>query len=137
MKTLHKIFLLLSVIAVLACEETIEPMADQSDNLIGSWVNPVPVDTCWRYERAYGLNNNDYGFAFQSDQVFVERKNAGFCGTPPITYANFEGTWAKKDSIINISVEYWGGIADYQWKVISVNDQYLTIYKVKEEYHNR
>jgi len=63
--------------------------------------------------------------------------DTGWCGTPPIAYSDFDGTWNKKDSVIKITVAYWGGLADYQWKVISVDNNNLTIYRLKEEYHSK
>lgn len=134
MKTLTKIFLLLFSITLIACEETIEPKVDSLNPIIGSWINPQYTDTLWRYERANALKDEGPGFTLKPEWLIVERKNTGWCGTPPITYGNYDGTWAMKDSLITITAEYWGGKADYQWKVISVDDRYLVLYKVKEEY---
>lgn len=135
MKTVNKMILFLSIIILIACEKSNEPIVNNSDKLIGYWINPVAIDTVWKYERANSLKDNDYGFAFKSGQLFVERKNAGWCGTPPISYTDFDGTWTKNDSVINITVGYWGGLADYQWKKILIDNNSLTIYRLKEEYH--
>jgi hypothetical protein len=126
MKTLNKMILFLSIIILIACEKSNEPIVNDSDKLIGYWINPVAIDTVWKYERANTLKDNDYGFAFKSGQLFVERKNAGWCGTPPISYTDFDGTWTKNDSVINITVGYWGGLADYQWKIILIDNNSLT-----------
>lgn len=135
MKTLGNVlFFLLTMVTMMACDETIEPKDSPSDLLMGTWINPTPVDTFWQYERAAQLNNGAYGFSFKSNDQFIERKNEGWCGTPPITLVNFEGTWSKKDSLITINVDYWGGKADYQWKIISLDDHHLVIYKVNETY---
>lgn len=136
MKTHTKILLLLFVITLIGCEETIESKVDSSDPLIGSWINPQYMDTLWRYERADALQDDCPGFTFKAEGLFVERKNAGWCGTPPITYANFNGSWTMQDSLITVTVDYWGGEADYQWRIISVDDRYLILDKVKEEYRN-
>lgn len=108
-----------------------------SENLIeASWVNPTTVsDTLWQYERASALKSGDYGFSFQADGKFVERKNSGWCGTPPVTYSDFDGNWSQTDSILNISVAYWGGMADYRWKIILLDENKLVVYKVKEDFH--
>jgi hypothetical protein len=126
MKTVNKMILFLSIIILIACEKSNEPIVNDSDKLIGYWINPVAIDTVWKYERANTLKDNDYGFAFKSGQLFVERKNAGWCGTPPISYTDFDGTWTKNDSVINITVGYWGGLADYQWKIILIDNNSLT-----------
>lgn len=137
MKAFHKLLLFLSFFTMMACEESIVPIVNDSDQLMGSWIHPTPVDTFWRYERASALENTGYGFTFSFNHQFVERKNAGWCGTPPIIYENYEGTWSRNDSIISVSVTYWGGVANYRWKIITMDDHYLTIYKVKEEYVNQ
>lgn len=127
--------LLLSICILIACEKANEPQSTDTDNIIGYWINPVVTDTIWKFERASSLKDNDYGFSFKSGQLFVERKNVGWCGTPPITYGDFDGAWSKDDSIINISVDYLGGIADYQWELVAVDNNNLTFYKMSEEYH--
>lgn len=119
---------------IFACQKENEIFFNGTDKIIGCWINPTAVDTLWKYTRSKSLKDNDYGFVFKSDQWFVERKNSGWCGTPPISYADFDGTWTIKDSLINITVKFWGGLADYQWRVISVDDNNLTVHKLKEVY---
>lgn len=136
MKKGFKLILFFSFIVLASCEKN-EPVMNDSEKLIGSWVNPVLVDTLWKYERAATLRDNDYGMSFKEGQLFVERKNAGWCGTPPVAYDDFEGTWTKNDSVINITVAYWGGLVSYQWKVISVDKDNLVVYKMKEDYQSK
>lgn len=134
MNTFTKHLLLFFVITLIGCEETIEPKVNNSDPIIGSWINPQYTDTLWKYERANALQENSPGITFKPDGLLIERKNAGWCGTPPITYSNYNGSWTRNDSLIQITVDYWRGEADYQWKIISMDDRYLTVYKMKEEY---
>jgi hypothetical protein len=81
------------------------------------------------------LKENEYGILFKSNGKLTERKNSGWCGTPPISYADFNGYWEEHNSIIEIKVDYWGGLADYQWKIISVDNDILTVYKISEDYN--
>lgn len=134
MKTGLNIILILGFIALFACEEGDENIVN-TDNLTGYWVNRQVSDTTITFQRSAGLKDNDYGIAFKDDGTFTERKNAGWCGTPPITYSDFEGTWTKNDSIVNITVGYWGGSVDYQWKVIRLDNKELIIKLLMEEYH--
>ena len=124
----------LVLIILVACDEMHDPVSENSAFLVGYWINPVANDTLITYERAPSLKNNDYGFAFRPEQVFIERKNAGWCGTPPISYADLNGTWTRTGSMIIITVGYWGGLANYCWKIISLDNHKLTITRVKEEY---
>jgi hypothetical protein len=135
MKTATGVILFLSFISLIGCEENNESIAINSEALLGCWINPVVTDSFWIFERANLLKNDDYGFSFKSGQLFVERKNSGWCGTPPISYSDYEGNWTENDSVINITVGYWGGVADYQWKIISIDNNNLIIYRLKEEYH--
>jgi hypothetical protein len=137
MKTSYKLLFLLSVLFLFSCEKNSETIDNSlSNQLIGYWVNPTENDTILTYEKASDLQSGEYGFEFKNSQIFVERKNAGWCATPPITYYDFEGTWSLNDSTLTINVDYWGGTVDYQWKVISIDETSLKIYKADEEYHN-
>lgn len=133
---MKKLILFLFPVLLFSCEKEPEFLIQNSDELMGSWTNQVVNDTIMEFTKADSLKNNDYGFEFKPNQVFIERKNSGWCGTPPIAYADFEGTWQRQDSILIITVDYWGGTADYKWEIISVDENRLKIYKMSEEYHN-
>lgn len=121
-------------IAIISCEKDKDPVTNQSDFLVGYWANPENIDTLVKYTRSTELEEDDYGFGFKAGGTFVERKNAGWCGTPPITYGDFEGTWIRNGSLINITVGYWGGTAEYRWKIIEIDDNRLMIYWVAANY---
>lgn len=127
MKTRITIFLTLILFVLVACDKNDD---NPSDLLIGSWINPIANDSILTFAKANSLKDNDYGFVFNPDQEFIERKNSGWCGTPPISYADFDGSWSKNDSLIYITVGYWGGLANYQWKIVSVDNNSLTIVKL-------
>lgn len=66
------------------------------------------------------------GIAFQPEGKLIRRQNIGWCGTPPITYGNFDGTWEKvSDSVINISHQYWGGTVAMEWKLVKAEKRKL------------
>jgi len=131
MKAISIMFLFLCVFAWISCEENTDPVIDDYDLLLGYWINPVGVDTILRYERTAELKGNAYGIGFKKGHSFVERKNEGCLGTPPATLKDYQGTWSKHDSLIDIDVPYWGGMAHYQWKIVSLDNSYLTIAWVK------
>jgi hypothetical protein len=130
-----RLTILLFVLILIACEKNNENQAANPDQLIGSWFNPQHNDSIVTFERSEGLVDNEYGFSFNEDKTFIERKNAGWCGTPPILYADFDGTWTKNDSIIEITVGYWGGTADYTWKIVSIDETLLKIIILEQDYH--
>ncbi len=135
MITLARLIILLFAFTIIACEKNNENLAANPDHLIGSWFNPQYNDSLVTFERSEGLIENEYGFTFIEDNTFIERKNSGWCGTPPISYADFDGTWTNKDSIIKITVDYWGGTADYTWKMVTVDETTLKIIRQQEDYH--
>ncbi len=130
-----RLILPLFALAIMACEKTPENAAAGDDFLIGSWFNPQYNDSIVIYERSNGLVDNDYGFTFNEDHTFIERKNAGWCATPPIYYADFDGIWTRKDSILEITVGYWGGTAEYWWKILTIDEAILKIERVEEIYY--
>lgn len=133
MKQIFTLLLLLLLAA--ACRKSDSIASDKNNYLLGCWVEPVYADSLVTYSRAQTLPEDGYGIVFQSDQQFIERKNAGWCGTPPITYANYTGSWSLTDSIVDIAVPYWGGGADYQWKLLSVDAHTLRVYTISAVYH--
>lgn len=77
------------------------------------------------------MEEGQYCFGFKENGEFTERKNAGWCGTPPISYADFDGNWTINDSIVEINVEYWGGMAYYKWKIISLHEQQMSLIQIE------
>jgi len=127
------IFLLL---AVASCQKAETLVDEGNSDLIGSWVNPEYNDTLVTYTRANSLLENQYGITFKPGNKLVDRQNSGWCGTPPISTADYEGTWTQKDSsIVNITVGFWGGSIDYTWEIISINHKKLVIKIVKSDFH--
>ena len=116
---------------MLSCKKDDVKLTEKQFNIVGNWINPEYQDSLVILEKSNILKLNEYGISFKADSMLVERKNSGDCGTPPITYGDFNGTWSQKDSIILIHVGYWGGTAVYKWKIISVGNNKLI---VKQEY---
>jgi hypothetical protein len=129
------IICILTTLVLLSCKKESEPLKNETGYLIGNWINAQYDDTLVIFERSDSIKKDDYGFTFKPDHTFIEHKNSGWCGTPPIEYADFNGTYLKNDSVITIRVGYWKGLADYKWKIISVDTNYLSIQKIAEVYH--
>jgi len=122
-------FLMMMVLMVSCSKEFLEVDAlGENAGILGTWIdNGYLGDTLLMY-RAGNLDTEKYGFTLNEDGTFVERKNSGWCGTPPIAYDNFEGTWEiVSDSLLDITVAYWGGMMTYQIRIISVDSQELAI----------
>jgi hypothetical protein len=118
--------LLLCTLFLSGCEK------EYSGLLIGNWIDRTVNNEEITMTHANHLRNAEYGFSFKEGGIFVERKNAGWCGTPPVTYEDFEGTWNQTDSLIVITVGYWGGQMEYRWIIQSINRRSFTFYLESE-----
>jgi hypothetical protein len=127
------IFLVLPIV-LFSCEVKNQELAPEQNLLIGSWISPVAADSIISYRSSDSLLTQEYGFTFNADQTFIERKNAGWCGTPPVYHSDFEGIWTREDSMIYIQVGYWGGTVDYEWKIVSLDNERLEIIQMKVDY---
>ena len=127
---MSKWIFLFVVVLFTACESDMAELAALGSNsgIIGTWVeDEYRGDTLLLY-RAGEFDKLLYGFTILDDGTFTERKNAGWCNTPPVTMDNFEGTWeAISDSLLDITVAYWGGMMTYQIRIISVDAEKLAI----------
>lgn len=122
--------LLFALLLLGSCAELdyTETMLGENAGIVGTWVEESREELVTMLERAECLDPDKYGFIIREDGVFIERKNAGWCATPPISYENFEGTWeALSDSLLEITVGYWGGTMTYQMRILSLDGQSLRI----------
>ena len=133
---MKRLLLVFITISMLACEKDQLAVENLGENvsIIGTWVEVVDIslppvyDGVTRLSRSEELDPDLYGFIFHEDGSFTERKNSGWCGTPPISYDNFEGTWSPlNDTLIDITVGYWGGTLTYQMWIQSMEGDELGI----------
>ena len=115
-----------------SCESDLDMMnldaLGDNAGIVGTWVeNEYRGDTLY-LDRSGAFDKDKYGFTIHEDGTFTEHKNAGWCGTPPITYDSFEGTWETvSDSLLDITVAYWGGMMTYQIRIVSLTPEELAI----------
>jgi len=119
----------------MGCEKQETETLKNADLIIGTWINPIYLDSTFTLKSSKAIDVENYGITFNANNTLTEHKNSGWCGTPPVSYAEFEGNWELSDSILSISVAYWGGMANYKWKIISINDSTIEIYSIQEDYH--
>lgn len=125
------ILLTIAFLSLLSCsKESIENTAPDS-RVLGIWENPTYQNDTIIFTKVGAKEANSYYINFKSDGSVVERKNAGWCGTPPIAYSNYNGSWEMKDSLMQISVEYWGGLSEYKWKLLSVDSGKLSVLRLQ------
>ena len=130
-KLSYTIFLTL---LVFACSETNDLEQDYLFDISGYWINQQLNDTVYTYEKSSALLEGQYCFGFKENGEFIERKNSGWCATPPISYADFEGSWIINDSIVEINVDFWGGMAYYKWKIISLDEHHMSFIEIEADH---
>lgn len=132
MKKIIKTVLLLLIITFIGCENDNESITiNESDKLIGNWVNPNYTESELKLERASSLKENEYGIAFLAESSCIER-SAGWCGTPPLTFFDFQGTWTKNGSIIIITIDNGiNGLEEIKWEIKILNDNHLIIERLR------
>jgi len=130
MKILLKALLLIFAgLVFLACKDSIVDPGEYE--FIGVWIQKSYESDTLTFERSEKLNNDKPGYIFLSDNKIIERKNSGWCGTPPIAYTNFDGKWELIDeSHLKITVGYWGGTTNYKLEVFSCKNNKLIMKRI-------
>jgi hypothetical protein len=127
---MKRLIILVVVVLLISCEKNMLELADLGSNagIVGTWIEDEYQGDTLFLHRNGAFDKEKYGFTINDDGTFIEHKNAGWCGTPPITYDSFEGSWeAVSDSLLNITVAYWGGMMTYQIRIVSLDAEELAI----------
>ena len=131
MKNYKKYLLTLPIILILiSCTDN--PVNESiPDNLEGTWVYRSYQEDVYTMEKSINLENDNSGLIILGDGKFIERKNIGFCGTPPVVYDNYQGNWESlSDTKLKIEVEYWGGPENFTMDIVSVTNSVLKFKKI-------
>lgn len=136
MKPLEIIAISILALAFASCKTSNSTTAQNtSTNLApgsfeGSWIflSSDSQDDVFLLSRIDSLKNDRGGIRFAADGTLIKRQNAGWCGTPPISYANFDGKWKPlSDSSLALSYSYWGGTIQEEWKVIRLDENHIEL----------
>ena len=132
-RLMKKLIVIVSLLIIIAgCSK--ESIQIDTDNLlIGVWNYYDFSDNATVYTRSNDFVDGPC-YQFNNDGTMTERKNAGWCGTPPISYADYPGTWTiLNDTLIQISVGYWGGTINYKLDIVSIDSDILKASFVYED----
>ena len=127
---MKRLAFLMVMVLMISCENDLMELEALGSNagVIGTWIEDGYKGDTLFLDRSGGFDKEKYGFTINDDGTFIEHKNSGFCGTPPIAYDNFDGNWeAVSDSLLDITVAYWGGMMTYQIRIVSVDAEELAI----------
>ncbi len=119
----------LIALVVSACNKKDQLFIDPNNPLIGTWVLAQDESAATTYKRAARLQEDGYGLVFHADGKVVIRGIAGWCATPPVGYANYEGKWNVTDGTLNTAVRYdWLPEETSQvYKIVSVDATKLVV----------
>jgi hypothetical protein len=128
MKTTLKTVLLLLLVTSFGCSQENETIPiNESNKLIGHWINPVYSGSELQLTRANSLKNDEYGLSFLEKTQCVER-SSGWCGTPPITFFDFKGTWTRTDSVLIMTIDNGlSGMQNIKWLIKTLDNNTLII----------
>jgi hypothetical protein len=100
---------------------------DPNNLLIGIWNYSGYHNNIDTYARCKEFTST-YCYKFNTDGSLTERYLAGFCATPPLSLADYQGTWTiLNDSLIKIDVASWSGTRTYKLNIVSLSTDSLKI----------
>lgn len=105
---------------------------DPENPLIGIWVyrdyqQISNTEYAIVYERKSKFDENNSGIFFKANNKLIERKNSGWCGTPPISYGEYNGSYSLEDKKIIADSDGWNGRTIQKYEIISIDDKLLKI----------
>ena len=131
MKTLLKTVLFLLLVTTIACEDNNETIPiNESNKLLGHWINPVYTGSELQLSRASSLKTDQYGLSFIERAQCVERRS-GWCGTPPLSFMDFKGTWTRTDSVLIITIDNGlSGTQNIKWVIKTLDNKTLIMERI-------
>lgn len=120
---------LCTVLIFAACSDNIVSTGLSGD-LEGTWVFKSYENENYTLKRSFSLAEDKAGIIFFRDGKLIERKNIGWCGTPPVVYDNYTGNWyTESDNKLKISVGFWGGTETYKLEIVLLSESDLVFKK--------
>lgn len=130
MKNLKVVFPLIGLVicsfySFMLCEASIE------DNIHGIWINHAYEDRMSIYKKSDAFQEDKPGFQLNTDGTLLKRQNIGWCGTPPVSYGNYDGKWEKIGANqIRIEYDYWGGRDTLMFEIVTYDDKLLKLKRI-------
>lgn len=123
LKLLH---LCIIVAVIISCQKNDDIKIDSENLLLGVWTNSTydSNTNTTTFERVGELPDEEYGVSFQEDGTYINR-SSGWCGTPPLTFFNIEGTFILDKDIVKVNIQDFPG--NFQWKIVEVDESKLVV----------
>ena len=120
---------ILVVLFLISCDKNENILLSPTEKAIAAtWVYEGFDNGIYEYRRASRLAEDREGWIFHANGKLTDRKNSGFCGTPPITYENYKGNWeVGNDSRVQVKSKSWAGDVNYKLEIVSVSTNRLFV----------
>ena len=121
---MKKIITLFIFATLFSCEENSTIIENQNNLLIGNWSHVSYNNDTTTFVRVNNLPAENYGISFSQNKIFTER-TSGWCGTPPLTFFNIDGTFELEDTLIKISKNDYPN--SFAWRIVSLTETALVV----------
>ncbi len=128
--TIRRLLLLSTLALAPSCGTPVGP-EPENEAILGNWVR-ARMGATEVLSRADTLADDNFGYAIKDNGTFIQR-DPGWCLTPPLSFANREGTWTwAADSTLEVEMDWWDGKPrKYYLHILRVDDDSL---EVRAEY---
>ncbi len=95
--------------------------------LEGQWTQ-ASIDDITTYTRTTPSEEAGPWIKFALDGSLQVRQNSGWCGTPPISYATYSGTYTiSEDNTLQLKHGFWGGTITTRFEIVAVSEAELQL----------
>jgi hypothetical protein len=112
---------------------------DPQNPIEGLWVldkgETISDEVIFSFHRASEFEKDKPGYAFKPNGLLISRQNAGWCGTPPVSYVETQGVWSKNRNRITLNGIYWGGTFVTEFEIHQLNEHQLQVKEVSVKYN--
>ncbi len=120
------LFSVFPVLAMLLLSSNL--FVEKDKGLLGHWIYDSVSEEGITYSKKSDFVRSKPGIAFLANGKLIKRQNAGWCGTPPISYSNFDGTWKwDNENTISLSYAFWGGTINEVWEIDFTKEKILSV----------
>lgn len=117
------------------CSEKYDPQ----NPIEGTWVfdkgETISDEVIFSFHRASKFEQDKSGYAFKANGLLISRQNAGWCGTPPISYEETQGGWSMDGNKVKLNGKYWGGASTTEFEISKLDENQLEVKQVSLKYN--
>lgn len=89
------------------------------EDLLGRWSQTELIEDVTRYEPTDLLGQKGRWMEFKENGVLAVRQNSGWCGTPPISYSTYTGTYSISKDSLTLKHGFWGGKMESYYQIVA------------------